>query len=153
MQEALEAGKTFTIEIPVENAKLAGGDAWGTLIKNISLYPGGIADALVHDWRLARTCAGLSSMNADSAATLVSGIGLPALVEKFSTALSQYGEVFAIAGESAATPGSADAWQKLVGTSPKNPVAFFRSVLEKDQGSLAAFYSALTHADAAHQRY
>jgi len=43
--------------------------------------------------------------------------------------------------------------EKLAGAAPHDPKAFFRALLAKDQGSLAAFYFALSHADAVHQRF
>ncbi|MGH9593641.1 MAG: VWA domain-containing protein, partial [Bryobacteraceae bacterium] len=50
-------------------------------------------------------------------------------------------------------PEAGPVWKELAGPSPDNPPAFLRALLEKQQGRLAAFYSALAHADAAHQRF
>ena len=40
MQEALEAGREFQFEIPTENARLAGGEAWSALLKDAPVPPG-----------------------------------------------------------------------------------------------------------------
>lgn len=153
MQEALEQGRPFVIEIPSENARLAGGDAWGRAVKDFASYQGGVAAAFARDYRLARTCAGLSAMSEEASALLISGIGLARLVETMADPLWRYGQALSLSGDAAAAPGSEETWQKLAGVSPKKPAAFFRAILERDEGALAAFYYALSQADAAHQRY
>jgi Ca-activated chloride channel family protein len=153
LQEALEAGRSFPIQIPSENARLAGGDAWVSLIKDLSAYPGGMAEAFARDFRLGKTCAGLHAMSPEAAAAVLSGIGLQVLAEKLADPLARYAEAFAMSADGVATPGAEDAWQKLTGVSPRKPGAFFRALLERDEGALAAFYYTLSQADSAHQRY
>jgi len=153
LQEALEAGRSFPIQIPSENARLAGGDAWASLIKDLPSYPGGMSEAFARDFRLGKTCAGLHAMSAEAAAAVLSGIGLQVLVEKLADPLARYAEAFAMSADGVATPGAEDAWQKLTGVSPRKPGAFFRALLERDEGALAAFYYTLSQADSAHQRY
>jgi tetratricopeptide (TPR) repeat protein len=83
MQEALEAGRSYQFKIPSENARLIGGDAWSEMLKRLPVFPGGIAEAFARDSRLARTYAGLGAMGADTAAAVVSSVGLPALVTRY----------------------------------------------------------------------
>ena len=156
MQEALEAARSYQFEIPSEEARLIGGDAWSEMLKRFPAFPGGLAEAFARDSRLARTYAGLGAMGADTAAALVSSVGLPALVTRYSDVLAFYSQAFAISKGEVLTPGGTGAeavWKKVAGASPKDPPAFFRALLEKDHGKLAAFYYALWRADTAHQRF
>ena len=152
MQKALEAGRTFRFEVPTENARLVGGDAWTQLIAGPS-HPGGLAEAFVRDSRLAKVYAGLGAMGADTAAAVVRGVGLRPLVEKYADIVARDSETFALAKDGAAVPGDAEAWKKIAGVSPSAAPAFFRALLERDEGSLAAFHQTLSHADAAHQHF
>src|SRR4029077_4514660 len=70
--------------------------------------------------------------------------------------LARYSESFSLAEGRVAGPGGAgggDTWKKLAGVSPRNPPAFLRALLEKDQGKLAAFYDAVSRGDEAHRRF
>jgi Ca-activated chloride channel family protein len=156
MQEALDAGRSYQFEVPSENARLIGGDAWSEMLKKLPAFPGGLAEAFARDPRLARTYAGLGAMGADTAAAVVSSVGLPALVTRYSDVLAFYSPAFALSKGEVLTPGGPGAeaiWRRIAGASPKDPAAFFRALLEKDHGKLAAFYFALWRSDAAHQRF
>jgi len=153
LQRSLESGQSFQFEVPSENARLIGGDAWSRLIKDLPVYPGGIAEAFVRDSRLAKVYAGLGEMGADTAAVVVSGTGFQPLVEQYADVLARYPDAFALSNEGAAAPGGEEVWKKLAGVSPRAAPAFFRALLDRDFGSLAAFYTLLAHSDAAHQRF
>jgi len=156
MQETLEAGGEFQFEIPTENARLAGGEDWSALLKNVPVPPGGVAASFATDWQLAKTCAGLGSMSEDASAALLTAADLRTLATRYADPLARHGGAFALSGNAAALPGGADAatvWQKLAGENPRNSGAFFRALLDKPFGTLAAFYSVLARADAAHQRF
>ncbi len=156
MQEALQAGDEFTFEIVSENARLVGGDAWTQILIDDLVPPGGLAAVFATDIRIAKTCAGLNAMNADTAAAIMTAMGLRNLAEKQSALLFNYGEAFSITDGRADVPGgpAADpAWQKLVGVDPRNPAKFFSALVEKENGRVAAFYATLARADKAHQRY
>ena len=156
MQEALEAGRSFQFEIPSESARLMGGEAWGEMLKGLPAFPGGIAEAFARDGRLAKTYAGLGAMGTDTAAAVVSGIGLRELVTQHADVLALFSDALTLSGGEVATPGGVEAepaWKKLAGVSPKQPPAFFRALLLKDRGRLAAFYAALARSDAAHQLF
>ena len=156
MQEELEAGREFQFEIPTENARLAGGDDWSTLLKDAPVPPGGVAASFATDWRLAKTCGGLSAMSEDAAAALLTAADLRTLATRYADPLARHGAAFSLSGGAVALPGGAEAapvWQKLAGENPRNSGAFFRALLDKPFGTLAAFYSVLARSDAAHQRF
>ncbi len=156
MQKALEAGRSFQFEIPSENARLIGGNAWADLLRGLPVPPGGLPAAFTIDWRLVKSYAGLGAMDPDTAAAVVSGMGMRRLVTQYADLLAHYSDGFAVTRAGVATPGGVEAepvWKKLVGADPHSPPAFFRALLEKQDGKLAAFYSALAHSDAAHQRF
>ncbi|HEY2842964.1 MAG TPA: VWA domain-containing protein, partial [Bryobacteraceae bacterium] len=156
MQETLEAGREFAFDVPTENARLAGGEDWSALLKDAPVPPGGVAASFATDWRLAKTCAGLSAMSEDAAAALLTAADLRTLATRYADALARHGAAFSLSGGAVALPGGAETgpvWQKLAGENPRNTGAFFRAILDKPFGTLAAFYSVLARSDAAHQRF
>jgi len=96
-------------------------------------------------------------MGHETAAALARRIGLQTLATVHADALWLYGDAFRVSAGKAAVPGGVAAaeevWTKLVGSSPQDPVRFFEALLKADRGRLAAFYAALSQADAAHQRF
>ena len=157
LRQALEAGRAFQFDIPTESAQFVGSDAWSQTLKDVPvLPPGGIAGVMAADGQLAKTCAGLGSMAPQAAAAVISAVGIRNLATRYSYVLARYGAAFAVGTQGVATPGGPDAepaWRRLAGASPRNPPAFFRALVEKQQGELAAFYSALSKADEARQRF
>ena len=155
MQQALESLQTFRFDLPSDDARILGGESWTELLKDKSL-PGGIAAAFATDVRLAQAYTGLAAMNPDAAAALVTGVGLRTLVTRHADVLARYGEAFSVSNNRVVTPGGAEGeniWKQLAGASPRDPSVFFRALLEKDQGRLAAFYHVLWSADPARQRF
>jgi Ca-activated chloride channel homolog len=150
MRAALGANRPFTFTLVSEDAPVLGGDAWAGLIPDRQVLAGGVTEAFARDLRLARTYAGLSAADELAASAIVSGVGLRAAVERHSEAIAEHGEALAISGSSAvAVPGGAAAepiWEKLAAASPRDPPAFFRALLQRDGGRLAAFYHALAGA-------
>jgi VWFA-related protein len=156
MQESLQSGAEFQFEVESENARLVGGNVWTQIIRQDAAPPGGLAAVFATDTRIALTCAGLNAMNADTAAAIMAGLGLRNLAAKYGLTLYRYGDVFSIKDGRVEVPGGPAAdpvWQKLAGANPRNPAQFFRALLEKDAGRLAAFYSTVARADMAHQQY
>ncbi|MBZ5586524.1 MAG: tetratricopeptide repeat protein, partial [Acidobacteriia bacterium] len=143
MREAVAAGRPFQFEIPVENARLVGGAAWGAVLKDGPAAALGAADIFVRDWRFARAYAGLGALETETAAAVVAGVGLVPLIAAYSEPLAAYGESLALSGGRATVPGGARAeaaWAKVAGVSPQSPPAFFRALFEKDGGALLAFF-------------
>jgi VWFA-related protein len=135
---------------------LIGGNAWVDLLKGLPVPPGGLAAAFTVDWRLLKSYAGLGAMDPDTAAAVVSGMGLRKLVTQYADLLAYYSDGFAVINGSVVLPGGVEAepvWKKITGADPHSPPAFFRAVLEKQDGRLAAFFAALSRSDAAHQRF
>jgi Ca-activated chloride channel family protein len=156
MQNELDAGREFKFEVLSENARLIGGEAWSDLLHELPPLPGGLAAGFTQDIKMARVCAGLGAMGQDTAAALMSGVGLRPLVTKNAVEIARYGDSFVVSKGVVAVPGGSEAepvWKELVGPSPTNAPAFLRALLEKQLGRLAAFYSVLSRADAAHQQF
>lgn len=156
MQESLQSGAEFQFEIVSENARLVGGNVWTEILIKESVPAGGLAAVFATDMRIAKTCAGLNAMNAATAAAIIPTMGLRDLAAKHFQLLYLYGDTFSITNGRADVPGGSAAdpvWQKLAGANPSKGAEFFRALIEKDAGRLAAFYFALSHADAAHQQY
>ncbi len=156
MQTALESGKSFQFEVPSENARLVGGNDWASILKDLPSIPGGMAAAFTLDVRVAKTYAGLGAMGPDASSAIIRAVGLRNLVLLDSDALARYGESFAVNKTGVVVPGGPDSepvWRKLVGANPRDPAAFFRALVQKNEGRLAAFYYAVWNGDEAHQRY
>jgi Ca-activated chloride channel family protein len=156
MQQALVEKGNFEFEIPRENARLVGGAAWGVILKGVPEAVGGPIAVFMGDWRFARVYRGLGAMEGDTAATLVSAIGLANLIVKYSPLVADFGEALAVANQHVEVPGGVKAqpvWARLAGANPQSPAPFLRALFEKDQGRLLAFYFDLARADAPHQQY
>jgi Ca-activated chloride channel family protein len=156
MQQTLEGGKTFQFRIPTENARVVGGNDWSSILKELPAIPGGIAAAFTQDVRVARAYAGLGAMSGDTAQAVIQSVGVRNLVLNYATVLAHYGEAFDVSKDGVVVPGgpaAEAAWKKIAGASPKDTPAFFRALLQKNEGRLAAFYYALWSADQAHQDY
>jgi Ca-activated chloride channel homolog len=156
MREALEAGRSFTIEIVSESARLMGGGAWGAMLPANITLAGGLAEAFARDSRLPKLYAALSAMGNDTAATLVEAVGLRTLATHHANLVWNNAEAFRLAGSAAAAPGGSNAlavWTRLVGPSPRDAKGFFHALFEKDRGRMAGFYAVVAKSDPAHQRF
>lgn len=156
LRNALRDRRNFTFEIPNETARLVGGAAWSMLLKGVPEAAGGPPEIFIRDWRFAHVYSGLGAMNLDSASALVAAAGLANLIVKYSHLTSSYAEALVIGANRVLVPGGPPAepvWASLAGASPRAVAPFLRGLLEKDQGRLLAFYHALAHADASHQRF
>ena len=148
MQRALETGQTFRLEIPVETATVANAAAWAPLLQAFPTLPGGIAEALIRDPRMARAYAGLGNMPAASAAALLDQAGLRVLVANFAETLWRYGAH--LAPQETALQA---VWQNLADASPGDPGRFFEALLKTDRGRLAGFYAATAQLDPPRRRF
>ncbi len=156
MQEALEAGRDFKIEIVSESARLMGGDAWGAMLPANLTLAGGLSEAFARDLRLPKLYAALSAMGNDTAAALVEAVGLRILATQHANLLWNNAEAFRLAGAAAAVPGGDNAlavWTRLLGPSPRDAKGFFHALFEKDRGRMAGFYAVVAKSDSAHQRF
>ena len=156
MEETLGARRSFSFEIPSDTARLENAGAWGEWMRGAPAWPGGIAELFARNPSSAKAYTGLGAMPPDAAAAVLKAIGLRVLVNRDSNVLSLYSAAFALSQGTVVLPGGPDshaAWQRLAGASPFDPPAFLRGLIEKDRGNLAAFYYAVSRADAAHQRF
>jgi tetratricopeptide (TPR) repeat protein len=156
IQEALQSGKTYTLEIPYE---------WAAIYPNEKLWselyagnegPGGFAMALVRMPKMARLYVGITSLDKQTVATLLSSVSLKTLFDKYADEIYLFAAAFALQGGHAVVPGGAKAeaiWMSLVGESPAKPGAFFRALLERDEGRLLAFFFVLSQLDRPHQAF
>jgi len=157
LQENLQAGRPFTFEIPNERADLMLEEsAWRAHFYPKQNPAGGFAQALAENPQMARLYVGLSGLHSRARAALLSAVGLKDLGLKYAGLLCRHGTALAVENGRAATPGGEPAepvWASLVGADPKTPARFFQVLLEKDQGLLLAYFSALSRLDGPHQRY
>ncbi|WP_321471317.1 VWA domain-containing protein [uncultured Paludibaculum sp.] len=156
LRTALLHRREFTFEIPRETARLVGGAAWSLLLKGVPEASGGPAEIFLRDRRFARVYSGLGSMDGESAAALVSSVGLANLIVKYSALTAAFADSVEIGGNRVMVPGGVRAealWAKLAGAKPQAIAPFLRGLFEKDQGRLLAFYHHLAHADARRQQF
>lgn len=156
LRNALLQGREFTFEIPRETARLVGGAAWSILLKGVPEAAGGPAEMFLRDRRFARVYSGLGGMESESAAALVSSLGLANLIVKYSALTAAFADAVSISANRVVVPGGAKAealWAKLAGAKPQAAAPFLRALFEKDQGRLLAFYHDLAHADERHQQF
>lgn len=157
MTEALRARKSWNIEIPYEWAAVIGGEvSWQTAFYPGQRLAGGLAEAIVINPGIASVYAALSAVDEPARAALTGAIGLKTLAEKYSELIYLFAPAFSVRNGRAVVPGGAPAnpvWLKLAGASPANPGAFFRALLDKDEGRVLAFHAILAQLDSAHQRF
>lgn len=156
LRNALLQGREFTFEIPRETARLVGGAAWSILLKGVPDAAGGPVEMFLRDRRFARVYSGIGGMDSESAAALVSSLGLANLIVKYSALTAAFAGAVAISANRVVVPGGAKAdalWAKLAGAKPQAVAPFLRALFEKDQGRLLAFYHDLSDADERHQQF
>ncbi|MBV9157882.1 MAG: hypothetical protein JO097_16575, partial [Acidobacteriaceae bacterium] len=157
MQEAFAAGKPYVLDIPVERVPVfPAASLWKAAFYPHERYPGGLAEALTADPRMARLYLALNSMDRAAAEVLLQAVPLATLAESYAAELSFYSAALAMNGSVAEVPGGEAAeavWRELAGVSPRTPAAFFQKLLSRDDGRLMAFFYTLSELDVAHQRF
>jgi hypothetical protein len=153
VEQALQSGGSYRLEIPDETAPVYPGETlWREAFYAKSSDPGGLAAALARSPRLARLYVSLNSMDRDAANELTKAVSLHDLYRD-ADLLFYYGSSLALEGGRAAVPGGANTeatWTSLAGASPASPGAFFRALLARDDGRLLVFFSMLAGLDRAH---
>ncbi|MGH9451541.1 MAG: hypothetical protein ACRD11_13550 [Terriglobia bacterium] len=117
--------------------------------------PHDVIDSLVDDPTLARLYWALARMDPDTRQYLQQTEGLKKLIP-YAPVLDFYGGTITIRSGRVIVPGgpAADsAWKHLVGASPSSPGAFIMNLISKDDGWLAAYFSALSRSDPSQQAY
>jgi Flp pilus assembly protein TadD len=156
MQSAFRAGKPFRIEIPWEFAPLAMDEPVLRQLAQSDKLAGGLPEALAAHADLARFYTGMSNLDRETAAILISSLNVNVLATRLSTLFAFYSSSLAVSGGRVLAPGGPAAdpvWAALAGVAPSDPVRFIHALFDTDDGRLLAFFNALSQIDAAHQRF
>jgi tetratricopeptide (TPR) repeat protein len=157
IQEALQAGKNYTLEIPDERAAVYPNEkVWREVFAGKEEGAGGFAAALLQNPKMARLYVGMNSLDKQTVAALLSAESLRTLAERYSDEVFLFAAAFAVQGGHAVVPGGVKAepvWTSLLGESPARAGAFFRALLNKDDGKLLAFVFVLSQLDKEHQAF
>lgn len=157
IQEALQAGKPYRLELRDEPAAVFPGEKmWRDALNLKSYGPGGFAEELVRVPRMASLYVGLNSMDRAAAEELLKTAPMKELCDHDADLLSSFGPALALEGTHAAVPGGVKAeaiWTSLVGVSPATPGPFFRALLKHDDGRLLVYFSILAQLDRPHQAF
>lgn len=154
--KTLNQGKDYRIEIPYEAVPVWPEEKlWRDAFYAKEKFYGGLAQALAHMPRLAHLYTALSALDRPTLDALLAASSLNVLYAKHVELLAQYSTALSVHHGVAVFPGdgSEQVWSHLVGASPKNPPAFFRALIEKDDGRLLSFFFALSQLDQPHQRF
>ena len=157
MQDALQSGRPFDLEIVDEKVPILFGEsAWMEAVDSRGALPGGVAEALASNPGLARLYVSLSALERDTALQIRRAAGLKTLAENYSVMLFHFSSAILIRDGRVVVPGGERAeatWQSLAGASPAFPAAFIGALFRKDAGKLLAFYAGLMQLDSARQRF
>ena len=157
IQAALQAGKTYSLEIPDERAAIYPHDTiWRESFALKETAAGGFAGTLLRNPKLAKLYIGLNSLDRQTINTLFSAVSLSMLAERYSDEIYLFAAAFASQGGRAVVPGGVKAeaiWESLVGESPAHAGPFFRALLSHDDGKLLAFIFVMSQLDREHQAF
>ena len=157
MQAALKVRRSFDFEIRNGRAPvLLGEETWRAAFYAKEKLAGGFAEAMARDLRIAKLYAGFSAMDKDALQSLLAGVNLKTLGDRYADLIYWYAPALAVRQGHAEVPGGIAAepiWEKMVGPSPAKTSEFFRALIHKDEGRLLAYYAALAQLDLAHQRF
>jgi len=157
MQETFQAGKPFTFEIVSERAPLYPSEKlWREAFYAKENEAGGFAAAVLRLPKVASLYLALNSLDRKSINELLAAVPLETMYEHYTDLLGHFVAAFALEGTHAAVPGGPSAeniWAELVGAPPSRPGAFFRALLERDNGKLLAYFFSLSQLDRAHQAF
>ena len=157
MQESLQAGREFTLEMEDEAAEIFPAEkAWQQEFYAAERYAGGFLEAMVRNQAMTALYAALSNMEPGSAELLVQLVGMKRLAEKYGALLGLYSSCLEIAGGRVQVPGgdaAAPVWAALTKAQPADPRRFLRELLDKDDGKLLRFYFLLSQLDVRRQRF
>lgn len=157
IQEALEAGKPYELEIRDEWAPVYPNEKyWREAFYAKDKDPAGLAGALLRMPKMAELYVGVSFLDRNVITELINSVPLRTLYEKYSRLLYLYAPAFALEAGHAVVPGGVKAepvWAQLLGASPSNPGLFFGALLERDSGKLLRFFFVLSGLDPAHQAF
>ena len=157
MEEALRAGKPYTLEIPYERASIYPSEKlWREAFYARDNSLGGFATAVLRSPKMASLYIAISYLDRKTVSELLSAVSLSNLYDHYSDLMYLFSPAFAVQNNRASVPGGPNAervWANLVGASPQQPGAFFRALLDRDGGKLLTFYFTLSQLDRPHQAF
>ncbi len=156
LQEALQAGKPFTFQIPYGRAAVRPDEKTWRHFYPAQKLTGGLAEAMARDRRLAKLYVALHDLSVETRAALLAAADLNRLAQFHADQLYYHSSSLGVFGGRVLVPGgeaAEPAWSRLAGADARTPPAFLRALLEKDHGLLLVFYSVLAGADLPHQRF
>ena len=157
LQEALKAGKPYTLEITNEWVPVYPSEkVWRDAFYPKESDPRAIATAMVRFPKMARLYVGFSYLDRKVTSELLSAVNLTTLEQRYADLIYAYSAALAVESGHAVVPGGPGAeaiWASLAGASPAQPGAFFRSLLAQNNGKLLAFFFALSQLDRQHQEF
>src|SRR4029077_12786211 len=99
MQDNLQSGKEFVLEIPDERVEIFPEERqWQSQFYAAEHYTAGFLEAIVRNTAMASLYTALSNMEPSSAALLVQSVGMKPLAEKYGKLLTLYSSCLQIAG-------------------------------------------------------
>ncbi len=156
MQENLQTGGEFVLEIPEEKVEIFPEEGvWQSQFYSGERYTAGFIEALVRKPEMASLYSALSNMEPSSASLLVAS-GMKYMAEKYGKLLTLYSSCLEIVAGRVEVPGGDSAfpiWTALANVSPNDSGRFLRALLEKDDGRLLHFYFLLSQLDYNRQRF
>ncbi len=157
ISKSLAQGKDFRLEIPNEPVSIwPNEELWRQAFYDKEKMFGGMVEAVTRWPRLARLYLALSTIDKPTIDALLETSSLKELYDENIDLLVRYSAAFSVREGRAVVPGGDAAeplWSKLVGASPREPAAFFRALLGKDDGRCLAFFSTLAQLDPPRQRF
>jgi hypothetical protein len=157
ISKSLARGEDFRLEIPNDPVSIWPDEKlWRHAFYDQEDMYGGLAEAVARWPRLARLYLALSILDRPTLEVLLKASSLKDLYDQNLDLLGRCSAVFSVQEGRAVVPGGDAAepvWTDLAGTSPREPAAFFRALLRKDDGRLLAFFSTLAQLDPPHQHF
>jgi hypothetical protein len=154
LERALQKNELFSYSFPATRVPIFYKEADWTGISTWNKQSGGdLLDTLLHDQNLDRLYGALGKCDEETRMALGQSPGLKRLVP-LASAFDLYGGVISIRSGSVVLPaGSEQAWEELVGASPRSQGDFVTHLLTKDNGWLAAYFDVLLRLSKAQQEH
>jgi hypothetical protein len=156
MKLSLEQRKPFVFRVVEERVPVIFDESYwlNTFLKR-ERNGRGLIEEMLHNRPLAVLYVGLSHMTPETQRAAIQAIE-PEELLKSAALLSLYGSGVAVESGHLVLPGgveASEAWAKLAGANPESIGPFLRSLINRDEGKLLAYYHALAVLPAANQRF
>jgi hypothetical protein len=132
-------------------------ETWRGLLRREGLPDDQLALAILSDRRAALLYRGLAALDEPTLAALAADpAAVRRLYDRHADVLAAFGARFRVRDGAVSVPGgegAAAAWERVVGQSPRLPVAFLLSLLEANGGRRALLYDSVARLDPPHQGF